>query len=238
MLAPVRLPQNDGPLYGDGVVAGPTVFNSAGMPSGASVVLNPTYAVQSTVDALLYESSGFVNKYVVGQTNVARRIGGLTPARFANKADANTTNWTTTNFSGVQTLTTGVADPFGGTGAASASSSAGTNEYIQMGSCFGYTPLAGDWILIGVWEKGVPRTSDLFWGGCIGSSFPAISATYRNRGMIRGDGNWEFIWTAYKVASGSPMSMGVVEIFSNTFLPTLMDQFYTLSPRVRYQITK
>ena len=43
--------------------------------------------------------------------------------------------------------------------------------------------------------------------------------------MIRGDGNWEFIWTAYKVASGSPMSMGVVEIFSNTFLPTLMHQF-------------
>ena len=54
-----------------------------------------------------------------------------------------------------------------------------------------------------VWEKGVAPTNDLFLCGCIGNShLRHFSATYNNRGMIVGDGNWQFLWMAEKVASG------------------------------------
>jgi hypothetical protein len=89
-------------------------------------------------------------------TNVVRRISGVVPVRFSNitRPLTATASWSYTNLGGRQTLTQGLSDPFGGTGAASIASTSATQELLSMGGCSAYTPAAGDWIVIGVWEKG------------------------------------------------------------------------------------
>lgn len=56
---------------------------------------------------------------------------------------------------------------------------------------------------------------------CYGYGFPTTSAIYQNKGQITGDGNWEFIWTAFKVASGSATNIGATGIFSSNVTPIL-----------------
>jgi hypothetical protein len=203
----------------DGGGPGPTILNSYGPVFGPAVSIN-SQIVTSTVDPLVYGSSGFYNTYMVGNTNAARRIGGLTPTRFLNKANTNSAGWTVPNLTGVLTFTQGVADPFGGTNAATASTNSSTTSFLQLGGCIVYTPVAGDWIVIGEWEKNVLPNNDLFFESCYG--WPSPTATvHKNRGMIAGDGNWEFIWSAYEVTGGSPTQIGVGNQISNVFTPTV-----------------
>ena len=74
-------------------------------------------------DPLQQGQSGFFNGYIVGKTDVARRIAGLVPSRFVNRASCSTSSWTVSNPGGTQTFTQNLSDPFGGTGAASVSNS-------------------------------------------------------------------------------------------------------------------
>jgi hypothetical protein len=90
-----------------------------------------------------------------------------------------------------------------------------------MGGCSAYTPAAGDWIVIGVWEKGWAPSNTYLTATCYGLRFPTTSAIYQNKGQITGDGNWEFIWTACKVASGSATDIGATGIFSSNVTPVL-----------------
>ena len=212
-------------VQNDGTPPGCTVSNTlAGIIQGPAVVLNQDKhsLVNETSSPANQGQVGFFNGYMVGETDVARRIGGLTPARFANKVLSNPANWTVTNFSGISTLTPGQTDPFGGTQAASATSTSATGEVLYFASAgsgcnTSYTPVSGDWIVLGSWKKSTvvppagPSVSIQYCG------FPAItfSSQYNNGAMILGDGQWSFVWTAYKVASGSATNIGAGMLFSS-----------------------
>src|SRR4029077_10163438 len=168
------------------------------------------------VSPLRNRETGFFNSYLVGQSDVARRISGLVPARFPNKAATKTSNWTYTNYSGIQTFKQGLTDPFGGTSAASISSSSSPMEVLSMGDCVPYTPTAGDWIVAGVWAKGLQPPGNAFKIGCYGYPTPTPSTSYQFGGAVAGDGQWNYIWTAFKVASGSATYIGDASIFSKS----------------------
>jgi hypothetical protein len=201
-------------------LGGPTILNSAGA-TGPATMINPTANTFniSTISPTRQGQSGFFNNYIVGRTDVARRIAGLVPVRFPNKANVTSAGWSYTNTSGVQTLTTGLADPFGGTGAARIASSAATEENLTMG-CPAYTPAAGDWIVVGIWGVGMTPGTQTIKADCYGYGFPTVSATYRNSGINAGDGQWMYQWQAYKVSGGSATKIGAHLLFSNTLTPT------------------
>jgi hypothetical protein len=189
--------ENDG-----GGTRGPTVINSEYV-TGPGTIINPAYFNSTTVSPKRQRETGFFNNYVEGETDVARRISGLVPSRFENKAATNPSRWSLVLSRGV--LKSGVTDPYGGTGAATVTStSSGTDpQNLQMGTCTPYTPTAGDWIVVGVWGKNIGPTYVTVNASCFGYGFPAVSATYTNPGLQAGDGQWQYQWQAYKVSGGA-----------------------------------
>ena len=221
----------------DGGGPGPTVLNGGGFVEGPAVVLNPnqqTFASQSASPVRRGQQSGFFNGYVVGQTNAARRIGGLTPARFANKAASDSNTWTATQYTGVTTLTTGRLDPFGGTGATTASSTNSANEALYLtGACAAnrYTPTAEDWIVGGVWAKGVPATINWPVIDTCGNVAVKFSNHYAGRAMLSGDGQWEWWWIARKVAARGPTTTITLAMpFSSAITTTAYGPVFYLIP--------
>ena len=89
-----------------------------------------------------------------------------------------------------------------------------------MAGGVGYTPNAGDWIVAGIWAKGLAQTNS-FVTGCPGNPSTTYSYTYNNYGMIVGDGQWQYLWIAEKVASGSATTVCDLVYFTNTVTPTL-----------------
>lgn len=207
-------------IQNDGSAPGPTVLNSSYI-QGPAVVMNPLYSAISTISPYRQGQTGFFNKYVVGQTDVARRIAGFTPSRFVNKASSDTATWRYTNIAGSQTLKQGLTDPFGGKKAASISSNSSTEENISLGSCTPYTPNPGDWIVVGVWGIGMSPGTQTINPTCYGYSFPKVSASYAVPGREKGDGQWQYQWQAFKVASGSATQIGTNVLFSKALTPTL-----------------
>lgn len=217
-------PGNTPVIENDGQGPGPTIMGSAeGMIQGPATVLEQynNAVVNGTISPLRQGQTGFFNGHVVGEEDHARRIGGLVPQRFVNKAATNTSSWSYTNSAGTQTFTQGLTDPYGGKGAASISSSGTTLENIQMGDCTAYTPAEGDWIVVGIWVKGWSPTFTALGATCYGFPSPSVSATFSNKGLMLGDGQWTYQWAASKVASGSATRLGAGGIFGNTITPTL-----------------
>ena len=58
-----------------------------------------------------------------------------------------------------------------------------------------YTPKAGDWIVLGVWGKGLAQHNSLNTN-CWGQPVPTFTESFLNSGMIVGDGNWQYLWVA------------------------------------------
>jgi hypothetical protein len=207
--------QNDGTNINYGA---PVAVNTG--VAGPAVVLNP-FGSSNTVSPLRLQQYGVNLNYLVGETDVARRIDGLVSTRLVNKAFSNPSSWTTAT--GSLTVTTGLADPFGGTGAASVTS-AGLAQ-VYMAPILNISPVAGDWIAEGVWVKGgnwAPVTSVYLIPTCQSISFPAYSNDYYNNGLQTGDGDWKYLWRAIKfvggTGSGSTCMTGVID---TTHGPTL-----------------
>ena len=191
--------------------------------TGPSVVLNP-FPGSTTISPLRQQQYGINRNYLVGETDVARRIAGLIPTRFANKAYPSTASWTFTNAAGTRTFTQNLTDPFGGTGAASITSTSATNEQLYMAAPLNVTPAAGDWLVEGVWVKGAwaPTASVYLIGNCAGYGYPTTSATYYNSGLQLGDGQWQYVWFANKFAGGTGnTSVCMTGQFNNGAGPTL-----------------
>src|SRR5260370_27242653 len=134
----------------------------------------------------------------------------MVAVRFANRAATDPATWTTTNYSGKNSIAVGQPDPFGGQQAGVAAATTETPESLDMtGSCSAveFTPHIGDWIVGGVWVKSSP-------GGYSGSPTDAISLTYcgnpaltysystRRGGQIQGDCQWPWQLSARKGKSG------------------------------------
>jgi len=216
-------------IVNDGGGPGPVVMGVTGlatnpMVNGPATVLDQYNASinNQTVSSLRQGQTGFVNGYVVGETDVARRIAGFVPTRFLNRSTTGSTGWMITNYAGKNTLVHGVTDPFGGTAAASASSTNATNENIIFGPCYSYNvQTTGDWFVGGAWVRGATHTnsSALSISNCgLGTPKWATSpgAQRVQGGIGSGDGQWQWLWFAYKVgANGTAAdSVGIAAQFN------------------------
>ena len=149
--------------------------------------------------------SGTYNRYIVGQTDMVRRMVGMVPARFANKAYSNPASWVPAGGSSGITVTTGVLDPFGGTGAAYAVSF--SNQLLSFtANNQAWSGSIGDWIVGGVWvNNGGALNNNVFVvGNCPELGGVEASETETVRGEYYGDNNWRFIWEALKVSATNP----------------------------------
>jgi hypothetical protein len=199
---------------------GPTIINS-GSTKGPATIINPVTNNTNirTISPTREGQSGFFNSYVVGRTDVARRIAGLIPTRFTNHALSSTSSWIFPQGSTGVSFTQGLTDPYGGTNAASVAFSSSSQQVVQMGG-LAYTPNAGDWVVLGVWGKGLAQNNSLNTN-CWGQPVPTFSESFLNSGMIVGDGNWQYLWVAEKVASGSATYVCADVNFTNKVTPTL-----------------
>jgi hypothetical protein len=209
---------------------GPTVINSGDI-QGPATVINPiTNATNiATISPTRQGQSGFFNNYVVGRTDVARRIAGLVPARFINHALSSTASWSFPQGSTGVRFKQGLTDPYGGMGAASVAFSSSSQQIVQMGG-LAYTPNAGDWVVLGVWGKGLAQNNSLNTN-CWGQPVPTFGESFLNSGMIVGDGNWQYLWVAEKVASGAATYVCADVNFTNKVTPTLYGPTLYIIPR-------
>lgn len=212
-------------VLNDGGGPGPLVAGTVAVVAGPAVVLsqyNNTLR-NETLSPLLQNQSGFFNGYMVGESDMARRLGTLVAVRFANRANTEPAIWTTANSSGENSVSPGQSDPFGGNQAGKASATTATQEDLYLtGSCSAneFTPHPGDWIVGGAWVKSPT-------GGYSGSPTNAISLTYcgnaspaysfstSHGGQIRGDGQWQWHWLANKVKSGQKTTVSLAAHFSS-----------------------
>ena len=203
---------------------GPLVAGAVAVVEGPAVVLseyNNTLR-NERISPLLQNQSGFFNGYVVGESDVARRLGTMVAVRFPNKANTDPRTWTTTGSAGKTSVSPGQPDPFGGVEAGAVSATTDTQEALFLtGSCSvsEFTPHAGDWIVGGVWVKSLK-------GGYSGSPTNAISLTYCGNpspsysfstsrgGQIWGDGQWQWHWIANKVKAGQKTTVSLAAHFS------------------------
>lgn len=200
---------------------GPTILNSAA-PTGVATVINPVLNsfVAYTSSPLTERQSGFFNGYVVGLTDVGRRLAALIPARFVNHAISSPSGWTFPQGSKGVTFTQGLKDPFGGTAAARVAFVGSSQQLLRMGAAL-YTPHAGDWIVAGVWAQDLAQTGGVLTTNSWGSPSSQFSSIHRNNGLHKGDGQWQYLWLAEKVASGASTEVDVAIHFSNAITPTL-----------------
>ena len=182
-----------------------TVKDSQGLvgPAQISGTSTGTDVTGTVVKSPLRQGqSGVVGHYIVGQTDVARRLAGMVPARFANKAYSNPVSWGPALGSSGITITMGLTDPFGGAGAASAS--AASNQQLSFSANNqGWSGSVGDWIVGGVWvNNGGELTNNVFnVGNCPELGSPGYLESENVRGQYYGDNNWRFIWQAGKVGA-------------------------------------
>jgi len=204
-----------------GATYGPTVLNSSD-PIGVATVINPVLNsfVPFTASPLSQRQNGFFNGYMIGLTDVGRRLTALIPARFRNRGLSSTSDWSFPQGKSGVTFTQGLSDPFGGNGAARVASSDTSLQLLKMGGAL-YTPKEGDWIVAGVWGQNLAQTGGALTTNAWGQPVPKFSSTYRNNGLNRGDGQWQYLWLAEKVVSGASTEIDVAIHFSNTVTPTL-----------------
>ncbi len=199
---------------------GPTVFNSLGLPSGPATFVNPEIVPGSATltSPLLNQQSGFLHGYVIAKTDVARRIGGVTPARYANLAYSNPSLWAAASGSSGVTVTTGKTDPMGGTQAAQIKVASGTQTISFNGGGLAYTGGKGGWIVGGVWVNTWHSITGLQIGFCPTAGGQTFSTSIYNQGELGNNATtWQFIWTAGKVsASTGPTCLNALTAAGDT----------------------
>jgi hypothetical protein len=211
-------PSSSPTVQNDGSGPGPVVI-SADMIQGPAIVLgqhNATFR-SSVPSPIQLGQVGFFNGYLVGETDVARRIAGLVPVRFVNLAASNPALWTTGDPRNKIML--GQADPFGGSYAGMATTAPAMGfQYLHLTSptCGAwYTPKAGDWIIAGAWVKGDRPLGVTALEFC-GYPSPVTSYKAQNDGQMKGDGQWQWEWKAEKISGGTAAPVGYYAQFSSS----------------------
>jgi hypothetical protein len=183
---------------------GPVVINTNCQILGPATVLNTTQntflnSAISTATPLRQGQLGFWANSIVGQTDVARRNDALVAARFLNRASSNTATWASSDPTH-STITTGLTDPFGGTGAAKITHNISGTANFLLGRSYNYTSTIGDWLIVGVWEMGLGGDGNL--GGITIPGYGALKASsiYQDNAYLFED-RWSFRWKAWKISN-------------------------------------
>ena len=188
---------------------GPTVWNTYGPVVGPSTSINPELPPGTVMNhsPLSQRQSGIFHNYLIGQTNVARRLGGLVGTRVANAASSNPSGWGAAYGSSGIRVTTGLTDPFGGSGAASVTTSSGSQTLSFNGTSYpSWSGSVGDWVVGGVWVKNASNNGALSISSCPTGSSVLYSTTITNSGELVNNSSgivdsWEFVWVAGKVGT-------------------------------------
>lgn len=150
---------------------------------------------------------GFWRNRVAGQVDAGRRMFAPVAAQWPNLAPQDVSGWGAAI--GGATVTTGVADPAGGTRAATLSVGAGaeTRQIYRAVRGLG----VGDFLLAGVWSKaGTPANGPITGLPPLRLSLNAGGGGYAFVGgatfidvfqPIFGDGEWEWIWGLVEVGA-------------------------------------
>jgi hypothetical protein len=189
-----------GPLVESDGPSGPIVIDSSGVKGPATLIGSAPYS--TTISPLRAGEYGLTSGYLIGETDAARRLSALVPVRFANLAYSNPSGWTTSV--GTVSITTGVADPFGGTGAATLTSAAGGQ--VNLSPVTSESGVAGDWWVYGAWVQGggwAPSAQTYLQNVCPTHGGFLYSANYANGGLQIGDGQWQYVWVAGKISTGA-----------------------------------
>lgn len=151
------------------------------------------------------KQTGFHVGRVLGRTDAARRLGSAVSPHVINRAPQDVTTWGA--LSGSATVTTGVADPYGGTNAATLS---GTGVHKTL---YAATPspaiASGDWVVFGIWARlaggAWPENRPQFNITGTGNLFDlGNSTTGTNVSLYEpwtGDGDWIWLIEARKISA-------------------------------------
>jgi len=208
-----------------------------GYVTGSATVFGVTPAnMYSTMRAspLSQGQRGTLNGRLVGQTDAARRGFSSTAARFPNLASQLVSTWKTV-YSGNVSFSN-VAAPDGTNNAGRVRSARGQSS-AQFCTKETYQPHVGDWIIAGVWARAATNQGYYHDINPVQLSFQyaTVSGGAGNGGYAilqapwKGDGEWEWIWGAWKVLSsqrpGLMMLSGLVDENTATdfFAPILLD---------------
>jgi hypothetical protein len=196
---------------------GPIVINACNV-LGPAVVLNSSQNsyLNFTATPLRQGQTGFFSSSIVGQTDLARRNDVLVAARFLNRASSNTSTWVSQDPTN-STITLGLTDPFGGTGAAKiVHNVSGTAGFKISNPGYSYTSAVGDWIIAGIWEQGLGGDNSLQLPG----TGLAYSTIYQDNSYLFED-RWSFRWKAFKVSDVVSVSLYLNMQYGNGIAPTL-----------------
>ena len=233
---------NDGQSQSAGVLSNahiPSVFVESSSNYGAccygpmNVISDNYYA--ASANPLVQGQRGLMNGYLRAQTDVAR--SSPQSVRFVNYAPTNPAAWSLATGTKA-TLQRGITDRDGGNQAAEGSQTSGGQNYIQFTG--GGTHLdgginVGDWIICAAWVRSLGSFTPYVGAGYAGNqpiqcgpidgivTFQYNQAQY---GPNWGDGEWEWVWNAYKVSSSSNPSGEIVR-FNVVFDTTHPTQAYS-----------
>lgn len=231
----------DGVQHADvGVGSDPTIVIGSDASAGKVLVLNTVGGVtgphtrlndyDGANDLAKQRATGFEAREVgapakiVGQHDGHRRMFGPTAAWWVNLADQDVTTWSSKP--GAATVTTGQADPAGGTNAARLSSASLLDRQVYRAS---RTVTVGDWFMAGVWVRSPVGGILSSPGSWILAQNPAGSFTLTDStsgyfGSNAASVNeWEWHAGAYKVAT---VTISPCEIIFSLRSDNGLDQYY------------
>lgn len=165
---------------------------------------------------------GSVFAKTLDQGDWARRMFGLTLARYTNLADQNPGNWTT---HGSGAVTSGKTAPDGTTNAAEVTGSDPLSD-IAIAGPGTLTFHAGDYLYFGVWMKMIPPPLDSVQSPSPGIWFPfgdpgigsrLLCGSYNTSNIfgfltcaapVQTDGEWSWVWGVLKCTTEAPAPYG------------------------------
>lgn len=219
--------------YGSAIITDVTVSDAPGSTTSA-VEVSPANAPPTTVTCTACQSVngpvtliskypgsfsskslaasggvGFEGYKVVGKSDAVRRIGGPASLRWSNLVDT----WPPASTATV-TVTTGVADLFGGTSAVRLSTTEASEQVMTIAAPLLSGAAVGDRIVAGIWIRASSGASSVMPRFIMGPGHPAClfrnGSTYIDSLWRGSDGQWEW------------MSMsGVLETAAATCSPVL-----------------
>lgn len=171
----------------------------------------PTPGKSNTYGPARYNNMGFVRGRVVGSHDGTRRTFGFAGAAQANLANQDTSTWGAV--SGAATVTTGQSAPDGSTNAAKLTAGSQQERQVYRTS---RALVVGDWMVVGCWVKG--DGTDPVGSHEVGLGFNGASAAVYADGLSTinldipqvGEGEWQWVWGAKKIASVSATPAEVI----------------------------
>jgi hypothetical protein len=176
-----------------------TIQNQSTSILGSGVHLNEGGSRGRRSSYLANNAIGNYGNYLQAVMDTARRTGGPTSVRFGNQANL-APGFSCGSNSANLVVTSGKADPFGGTGAYQLTSTSGTSA-----ACFYQTSQSysvGDTFVAGVWMRTGNNSSIPFnatqltlqgLAGGAGDICTTTQGTNNGQGAFAGDGNWEWV---------------------------------------------